>query len=215
MISWPRHLADSIRNSLARFGSTDHASVAVEAALALPILLGVGLLGADMQRIQTERIRLENAAGAMAVNLAAQPELSAAGLNALSAAAMQGHESSQQLLILSVRQSGRVNWALRRGGADGLCQAQAMQGRYTGALPEDPPASDAGNSGSNDASTLSMVVVRACRDASSILLSSGIVIPSLLDTTAIYRAGTVDITLDEALQNESKASGLAYSDSSQ
>lgn len=203
------------RRQLARFGRSNRATVAVETALVIPMLIGVGVLGADIQRVQTERIRLENAAGAMALNLAAQEELSAAGLKALSAVAMQGYEASQQLIILNVSQSGRVNWALQRGGASDLCDAQAMQGLYTGTLPEEPPEDSDGGNDSSDASTLSMLVVRACRDTEEILLTSGLTMPSTLDTTAIYRARTAKITLDETLQNESDASGLAYSKESQ
>lgn len=197
------------RKQLAHFGRNTRATVAVEAALTLPILISVGVMAADIQRIQTERIRLENAAGLMALNLAAQPELSAAGLEALSAVAMQGHEASQQLIILSVRQSGRINWALQRGGASDLCEPQAMQGLYSGDLPEDPPASSAGGS---DTSALSMLVVRVCRNTEEILLTSGLAMPATLDTTAIFPARSSEIPLDKKLQDESDASGLAYSE---
>lgn len=90
-------------------------TLAVEAAIVLPILLGVGMIGADMQRIHSERIRVENAAGAMALNLAAQPALTSAGVDALAELAMQGHAEMQQLIILNVLQSGRITWALERG----------------------------------------------------------------------------------------------------
>lgn len=195
------------RRQTAHFGRSTRASVAVETALALPILISVGLLGADLQRIQTERIRLENAAGAMALNLAAQPTLSAAGLAALGAAAMQGHEAGQQLIVLHVRPSGRINWALQRGGARDLCDALSLQGQYAGTLPE-RPAEDA--TASSDSSERSMVVVRACRSTDEILLTSGLAMPSTLDTTAIYRSTAADIELDDTLQAESDASGLAY-----
>ncbi|RMX06855.1 pilus assembly protein [Corticibacter populi] len=186
-------------------------AIAVEAALALPILIGIGLIGADIQRIHTERIRLENAAGVMAINLAVQPELSLAGLDALADAAMQGHTDRQQLIILSVLQSGRIAWALQRGGADDLCEPQSAAGSYTGTLPEDPPEDSDATADDTDASTLSMVVVRACRDTSDIALSGGLVMPQVLDTTSIFRANSLNITLDEDLQAESDANGLAYS----
>lgn len=205
------HLLQRSRSRLTRFGHSSRASVAVETALALPILIGVGVLGADMQRIQTERIRLENAAGTMALNLAAQPTLSAAGLDALSDTAMQGHASTQQLIILNVRQSGRVNWALLRGGARELCEAQVIQGLYTGTLPERPPEQEEDEAGNGDASELALMVVRACRDTEEILLTSELVMPYTLDTTAIYRTTATSIVLDDALQTESDASGLAYS----
>ncbi len=184
-------------------------ALAVEAALALPILLGVGMIGADMQRIHSERIRVENAAGAMALNLAAQPSLTASGVDALAQVAMQGHEDMQQLIILNVLQSGRIAWALQRGGAGGLCEAPASGGRYTGDLPEDPPDTGASNA---DNSTMSMIVVKACRDTADISLWAGMPLPELLETAAIFRATSRTITLDETLSAESAATGLAYAE---
>ncbi|WMD18987.1 hypothetical protein RAS12_20485 [Achromobacter seleniivolatilans] len=184
-------------------------ALAVEAAIALPILLGVGMIGADMQRIHSERIRVENAAGAMALNLAAQPKLTAGGVDALAELAMQGHTNMQQLIILNVLQSGRIAWALQRGGARALCEAPAAGGRYTGTLPEDRP--DTGQS-NVDNSTMSMIVVKACRDTTDISLWAGIPLPEVLETTGIFRATSRTITLDEALRAESIATGLAYSE---
>lgn len=186
---------------------------AVEAALALPILIGVGFIGADMQRIHTERIRLENVAGATAVNLAAQPALSLAGVDALANIAMQGHAEDQQLIVLNVLQSGRIAWALQRGEASDLCEALSEGGLYSGTLPEEMPDSDDSTNEKQDTSTLSMIVVRACRDTSGITLSGGLVMPRVIDTTAIFRATTIEIALDNDLQAESDASGLAYSGS--
>lgn len=182
-------------------------ALAVEAALALPILLGVGMIGADMQRIHSERIRVENAAGAMALNIAAQPALTASGVDALARIAMQGHEDMQQLIILNVLESGRIAWALQRGGAEGLCDAPASGGQYTGVLPQDRP--DTGES-DVDNSTMSMIVVQACRGTADISLWAGMPLPALLQTAAVYRATSRTITLDETLRAESVASGLAY-----
>lgn len=185
-------------------------ALAVEAALALPILLGVGMIGADMQRIHSERIRVENAAGAMALNLAAQPELTAGGIDALAEVAMQGHADMQQLIVLNVLQSGRIAWAVQRGGARDLCTAPASGGQYTGALPEDPP--DTGES-NVDNSTMSMIVVKACRDTADVASWGGLVLPAVLETTGIFRATSRTIKLDETLRAESAATGLAYSES--
>jgi len=182
-------------------------ALAVEAALALPILLGVGMIGADMQRIHSERIRVENAAGAMALNIAAQPSLTAAGVDMLAQLAMQGHEEMQQLIILNVLESGRIAWALQRGGAGDLCDAPASGGQYTGVLPQDRP--DTGES-NVDNSTLSMIVVKACRDTADISIWAGMPLPDLLQTAAVFRATSRTITLDETLRAESVASGLAY-----
>ncbi len=183
-------------------------AVAVEAAIALPILIGVGLLGTDLQRIHAERIRLENAAGAMAINLAAQTSLTSAGVDALAEAAMQGHEDMQHMIVLNVLQSGRVAWALQRGEALGLCDASAQGGRYSGTLPEDPP--EGMNPNGEDTSTLSLIVVKACRDTSDIVLSGGLVMPGVLKTTTVFRAARKTVALDATLQLESDASGLAF-----
>lgn len=186
-------------------------ALAVEAAIALPILLGVGMIGADMQRIHSERIRVENASGAMALNLAAQPALTAGGLDALAEVAMQGHAGVQQLIVLNVLQSGRIAWAVQRGGARDLCTAPASGGQYTGSLPEDPP--DTGES-NVDHSTMSMIVVKACRDTTDIPLWGGLMMPDVLETTGIFRATYRTIKLDETLRAESATSGLAYPESS-
>ena len=182
---------------------------AVEAALALPVLIGVGLIGSDMQRLHTERIRVENAAGVLAVNVANQQHLTSAGVDALALLAMQGHERAQQITILNVRQSGRVAWALQRGGAQDLCDPPAEGGIYNGELPVDPPpnSSDA----AVDNSRMSLIVVQACRDTTDILLSGGIVMPGVLQTQTMFRAVAPIITLDDILTTESRASGLAFS----
>ncbi|SAI54509.1 Flp pilus assembly protein TadG [Bordetella ansorpii] len=179
---------------------------AVEAALALPILIGVGLLGADMQRIHTERIRLESTAGVMAATLAAQRELTQGGLDELAKVAMQGHENDQLMYLLSVRVDGSVAWGLARGGAEGLCEAPATGGRYSGTLPDDSRRGD-------DTAAPSMIVVRACRGTGNVSLFSGLVLPDMLQTDTLFPASNAAITLDEPLQAESDGSGLAQTDS--
>lgn len=183
--------------------------MAVETALVLPLLLGVGLVGVDMQRIHAERIRLENAAGVLAVNLSAQRMLTAPGLNALAELAMQGHEDAQHLILMNVRESGRVAWVLQRGGAQGLCAIPAAGGSYTGPLPEAPRA----EADSDDAaSPLSMIVVTACRDARAIPVWGGLSMPDTLRTTTVFRAAGRAIRLDDTLQAESRANALAHPD---
>lgn len=188
-------------------------ALAVEMALALPVLIAAGVIGSDMQRIHSERLRLENAASAMALNLAAQPELSVAGLDALAEAAMQGHEQNQHLIVLNVLQSGRIAWALQRGGDTSLCEAPAAGGRYRDALPEQTPDGGRDDDEDGDASTLSMVVVMACRATTDVALSGALLMPEVLRTRSVYRASRKTITLDATLQAESKASGLAFSES--
>jgi hypothetical protein len=186
---------------------------AVEAALVLPVLITLGFIGTDIQRIHSERIRVENAASTLALNLAAQPELSVAGLDALANIAMQGHTEQQQLIVLNVLQSGRIRWALLRGGAQELCQAPTEGGYYTGELPEDPPEENRNNADSDDdTSSLSLVVVLACRDSSDIALSGQLLMPEVLETRSIYRVMQPAITLDATLQEESQSSGLAYAE---
>lgn len=187
-------------------------SMAVETALALPILLGVGLIGSDMHRIGLERTRLENTAGSVAINLAAQRTLTATGLDALIDTTLKGHAEHQQVIVLHVRQSGRIEWALQRGGAEDLCEPASDGANYTGTLPEDPPDDEGGN-GSDDGSRLSLIVVQACRDTSNILLSGGLVLPRVLEAVGVFRTTATTITLDEELQEQSRASGLAYIES--
>ncbi|SAI74696.1 Flp pilus assembly protein TadG [Bordetella ansorpii] len=179
---------------------------AVEAALALPILIGAGLLGADMQRIHTERIRLESTAGVVAVNLAAQRELTQGGLDELARIAMQGHENDQLMYLLSVRLDGTVAWGVTRGGAEGLCEAPAAGGQYLGTLPDDSRRGD-------DTAAPSMIVVRSCRGTGDVSLFSGLVLPDMLQTDTLFPATNAAITLDEPLQAESDGSGLARTDS--
>lgn len=189
-------------------------AIAVETALAIPIMTGAGLIGSDMHRIHTERIRLENATGAMGLTLSAQPLLTKPGLDALAEIAMQDHEGAQHLLVLLVNQSSEVIWALQRGGAENLCAAPVKEGRYTGSLPEDETsASSSANSSNSTVETRTMIVVQACRDTTDITLSGGLVLPEVLKTTSVYRAVRTTITLDQPLQKESTASGLVYTES--
>ncbi|HEY0201333.1 MAG TPA: hypothetical protein VGC24_06545 [Burkholderiaceae bacterium] len=186
-------------------------ALAVETALVLPVLVAMGLIGADMQRIHLERIRLESTTGVLAVNLVAQPKLTAEGLDELVETAMQNHASDQQLYILTVKRSGKVTWALQRGGATSLCEAPSAGGLYTGTLPEDTVEDE--DDTNTIAGAVSMLVVRACRKTSDITLFSKLTIPDLLETDTVFPATHNTITLDSTLQTESDASGMAYSDS--
>lgn len=193
-----------MKRAAARAGrqARQRGAFAVEAALVLPILLGVGLLGADIQRIHTERIRLENTAGTLAVNLAAQRELTGAGLDALAKVAMQGHEADQQIYVLNVQVDGSVSWGLIRGGAENLCEAPAVGGIYEGTLPDDSRRDDT-------TAAPGMVMVRSCRRTDEVALFSGLGIPDVLKTDAIFPSSHRTIKLDTELQGESDANGLA------
>ena len=180
-------------------------SVAVEAALMLSMLLGVGFLAADMHRVSIERTRLEGTASSAALNISAQPMLTKHGLDALSDVIMQGHTEMQQMIIMNVLQSGRINWSLTRGGATDLCEADSEGGYYNGELPEDPPEEETENEGAGESpDTVSFVVVQACRSTADISSYGGIVIPQILRVDSVYRANARKIDLDEQLQEENQ-----------
>ncbi|MUM78528.1 hypothetical protein GKC30_12865 [Pseudodesulfovibrio sp. F-1] len=183
-------------------------SIAVEAALMMTMLFAVGYVASDMHRIGIERTRLESAASSAAINIAAQPKLTRKGLDALTEIVMQGHAESQQMLIMSVMQSGRVVWALERGEAEDLCEPPIEEGYYTGDLPEDrPEESDSGSD--EDNSTFSLVVVQACRDTGDIRSYGGILMPEVLQVEGIYRANAKNITIDDELQEENQITSEA------
>jgi len=173
-------------------------SVAVETALSLSIFFILLFMASDMYRIGIERTRLEGTASSLALNLAAQPELTKVGLDALAEIAMQGHEGEQQLIMLSVMQSGLVKWQLERGDATNLCEVEVEDSYYMGELPEDPPESES----ETDSSTASMIVVRACRNTGYITSYGGITMPEVLQVDSIYRANSLEIPLDEELEKE-------------
>lgn len=187
-------------------------SVAIEAALAIPILIGVGLIGADMQRIHTERIRVESTAGTLALNVAAQPFLTAAGFDALASASMQGHSDAQRLTVLYIAPSGRITWALQRGGASGLCEPPAAAGLYTGNWPgTERPNGQAPDTDDPGAVTRPQIAVQVCRSTRDIPMNIGLDIPDVIQTQVIYPAAFSPLELDDVLAAESGATGLAYS----
>lgn len=184
-------------------------AVAIEAALVLPLLLGIGLVGSDMQRIGIERAQLEQAAGTAAITLAAQTVLTEPGLQALTDVLTQGRPDSYQVTVMNVMQSGRVNWALLRGNGGNLCESLSDGLNYTGTLPEDPPTESDTPQTEVDPSTLSMVVVQVCRNTRDITLAGGLVLPGTVRAQALNRVVPLKITLDKILQAESEANGLA------
>ena len=188
-------------------------SLAIEAALMLPLLIGIGVLGADMQRVHTERIRLEKAAGALGVNVAAQPALTKPGLDRLAAITMQGHEEAQQITVMYIEPNGQVRWAVQRGGAANLCAAPIKAGIYSGTWPgEKRPdgRTDDTEAARPEAITRGQIAVQACRDTAAIQLSSGLVLPAVIETQAIYPAFKSAVLFDKDLLLESRSTGLAY-----
>ncbi|MBT0570728.1 hypothetical protein KIK84_10335 [Curvibacter sp. CHRR-16] len=182
-------------------------AIAVEAALGLPLLLAIGLVGTDMHRIGLERTQIEQAAGSAAITVAAQSKLTKAGLSGVVDVLTMGRPQDYQVVVLNVLQTGQVNWGFQRGQAGQLC-APLSDGRdYQGDLPEKPPEDDGD-------STLSMVVVLVCRSSEDITLSGGLVLPGVLGARVIHRAVAQSIELDEALTSESQANGLSSMKSS-
>ncbi len=185
-------------------------SFAVEAALMLPILFGVGVVGSDMYRIGITRTELEQRNGSLALTLAMQHQLTESGLQALVDLGTQDAPTRYQLLILNVRQSGKVNWGFKRGQGGELCEVPVSAGRYTGALPEAlPEDSDSGT----DSSTFSYIVVRSCRNTDDISLAGGVSWPQVLQVNSLQRSVVLDPELDDTLTSENKATGLADSES--
>ena len=183
----------------------ERGSLAVEVALLIPILMFAGLIAADMFRTAIERTRLEETASSLALTISTQKALTKEGLDALTEIVMQGHTEDQDILIMNVYLSGRINWLLERGGSEGLCEPSSDGRYYTGELPEDPP--DDEKNKSDKESTTSFVVVKACRDTSKMFSYGGIQWPDYLQVESLYRARHQKIELDESLQEENRIAG--------
>jgi hypothetical protein len=187
-------------------------SFAVEAALMIPILFGVGVVGSDMYRIGITRAELEQRNGSMGLTLAMQGQLTESGLQVLVDVGTQDAPTRYQVLILNVLQSGKVNWGFKRGQGGALCDVPVSAGRYTGTLPEAlPEARDSDSSA--DSSTFSYIVVRSCRNTDDISLAGGVSWPQVLQVNSLQRSVVLNPELDEALTTENKATGLADSES--
>lgn len=191
-----------MRVSAIRHRSRSRGVVAVEVALGLGILLALSWLASDVHRIAIERARVENTAGTTALSVAGQYRLTRAGFDALTAATLKDHEDEQDLVVMQVAATGEVAWGLRRGAGGSLCNPDTAAGRYAGPLPERRSADD-----STDA--VSFVVVLSCRSTRGIALFGGLVLPDILHSRAVYRLLTETVKLDETLQAESDATGLA------
>ncbi|MCV9878656.1 TadE/TadG family type IV pilus assembly protein [Brenneria izbisi] len=192
---------------LRRFYMSKRASVAVETALALPIVLAVGTLCADIYSVGLERERMEQRAGALVSILGMQQELTREGLQGLLDAVLpEQHLGNYQLLISNVRQTGEVYWQLDRGNADGICgdSVAAYGAAYPGDLPEKDPE--------NGSELVSMVVVEWCREGKDISLLGGLSLSNLLHVTLVNRVGNGVITLDTALGREAGQPEEEYDD---
>lgn len=182
----------------------ERGSVAVETALAVPFLAAATLAAVDMHSIGLERTRLEEGAGSVALNVAAQKKLTRPALDALIDAALQEKTRDTEVLLYNVKNTGVITWLLRRGDGAALCQWDADGIYYTGELPEDAPAADdAGNEETDgDTATASMVVVKVCKRTSGLKKWLGIKAPDVMRTESIFRAGTLTIALDDELADE-------------
>ncbi|WP_246494579.1 TadE/TadG family type IV pilus assembly protein [Brenneria izadpanahii] len=182
---------------LRRFCSDRRASVTVETALALPIVLALGTLCADIYTVGLERERMEQRAGAVVSLLAMQQELTEEGLQGLlDVVSPEDLSTNYQLLISNVRQTGEVYWQLNRGNSGELCPGNLVGygEQYPGDLPEKDVAS-----GSED---ISMMVVELCREGKDISLIGGLSLTNLLHVTAVNRVARGVIALDDALMQE-------------
>ncbi|MFC3394430.1 TadE/TadG family type IV pilus assembly protein [Brenneria rubrifaciens] len=183
---------------LRRFGGDSLASAAVETALALPIVLAVGMLCADIYTVGLERERLEQRAGAIVSILGMQQELTQEGLQGLLDTVLPEEEGlgNYQLLISNVRQTGVLYWQLNRGNSDDLCtDNQAGYGEtYPGDLPEKET-----EDGKED---ISMVVVELCREGKDISLLGGLSLSNLLHVTSVNRVARGVVALDPGLMQE-------------
>lgn len=183
-------------NSLRRLWRQQRGSLAVETALALPILLAAGALFADLVTVQLTRERLEQRAGAIVSVLAMQSELTRQGLAGLLDATLpDGEAGNYQLTISNVRQNGNVYWQLNRGNATAICENQAVPGDlYPGDLPE----VDADNGKEN----VSMMVVELCREGPDLGLLGGLSLTKTLHVSAVNRLTRSTLQLDDTLAAE-------------
>ncbi|WP_437609401.1 TadE/TadG family type IV pilus assembly protein [Erwinia sp. V71] len=171
--------------------------VAVETALAFPILLAAGALVADIVTVELEREHLEQRAGAITSVLAMQKDLTEQGLQGLLDATLPDTGVGEyQLTITNVRQTGNVYWQLNRGNNTTICtDNQTVAGEsYPGELPE----VDAEKGEEN----ISMIVVELCRRGEDINLLGGLSLTNMLQATAVNRVTRSTVTLDDALAAE-------------
>ncbi len=179
-------------------------SVAVETAMAVPFLMGAALLAVDMHTVGMQRTRLEEGAGSIALNVATQKKLTASSLDALIESALQQNARDTEVILLNVKDTGVVSWLLQKGDGANLCEIDVDGVYYTGTLPQDPPENeDAGNQETEGGeATSSMVVVKVCRRTSGLKERAGIKLPGVMEVQSIYRAGALEIQLDDELADE-------------
>lgn len=189
-------------------GRRRRGAIAVETALLLPLMLGVAFVATDLQRLSAERAQLEQSAGSAAITIAAQQRLTKPGVDALVDLVTLGRPAQYQVVIMAVRQSRRIAWGLQRGDGP-ACDSLSDGTNYTGPLPQELRPAPGANGAQADNSTVTLVVVQACRTTRGIRSHGGVWLPDRLQTRAVNRAVAEAIALDEPLTLESLASGLA------
>lgn len=184
-------------NLLRRLWQQQRGSLAVETALALPILLAAGALVTDLVTVELARERLEQRAGAIVSVLSMQSDLTRQGLEGLLSATLPENEvGNYQLNISNVRQNGEVYWQLNRGNATAVCEDNlAVPGaRYPGALPEVDEETGKNN--------VSMIVVEMCRQGRDITMLGGLPLANTLNVSAVNRLTRNTLRLDDDLAAE-------------
>ncbi|MEQ9901796.1 hypothetical protein ABRP59_19475 [Pectobacterium punjabense] len=195
----PRHVLHISRflSRLRGFWRSCRASIAVETALAFPIVLAIGSLCADIYTVGLERTRMEQRAGAIASILAMQQALDEQGLKGLLDTVLPTEATGNyQLLISNVRQTGELYWQLSRGTAAALCaESETLPGQeYTPELPERDREEGSKNT--------SMMVVEICREGKDVGLLGGLSLGGMLHASSINRVAIGVVTLDETLRKE-------------
>ncbi|MCL2893173.1 hypothetical protein [Brenneria tiliae] len=197
----------SVRKALRRFRRARRGSATVETALALPIVLAIGTLCADIYSVNLERERMEQRAGAIVSVLSRQRDLTQEGLQGLLDAVLpqESEQGEYQLLISNVRQTGALYWQLNRGSSQNVCpDNQAAYGAsYPGELPEKEE---------DGSESVAMLVVELCRQGRDISLLGGLSLSNLLHVTQVNRTADGVIALDLALGSEAGQPEEEYAD---
>ncbi|MEQ9887455.1 TadE/TadG family type IV pilus assembly protein [Pectobacterium zantedeschiae] len=182
-----------------RFWFSCRASIAVETALAFPIVLAIGSLCADIYTVGLERTHMEQRAGAIASILAMQQKLDQKGLQGLLDKVLPAEGAGNyQLLISNVRQTGELYWQLSRGTAESLCvESETRPGEeYLPELPERDREKGSKNT--------SMIVVEICRQGKDVGLLGGMSLGGLLHASSVSRVAINVVELDEVLRKEAQ-----------
>ncbi|MFK0093492.1 TadE/TadG family type IV pilus assembly protein [Pseudomonas sp. NPDC090592] len=191
------------------FARSQRGSAAVETALILPIIIGIGLLGADLYTLHQARSYLEQSAHTIAATLAVQSKLDVNGLQALvddaTRMTARGNTSLDpvpyELIISKVEENRSLIWRpLHRGTASGVCTPNSTGAVFTGELPQVPRAAE--DDGDTSASDSAAVVVQLCAHVDRLMLTTLALADRTLQVQAVSRLQQGTPTLDKALTQE-------------